>query len=88
MYKILFTWAGVLVALFGTVILFSPPHTFGIGFILLGWMLMWVGVYEETSPRLATIEAWQKQCAEHLAKIEDYEKCTASRLSASEALNI
>jgi hypothetical protein len=69
MYKILFTWSGSLVALCGAVALFFPPHTFGTGLILLGWMLVWIGAYEETSTRLATIEAYQRLCAEHLEKI-------------------
>ena len=71
MHKILFTWPGVLVALFGAVALFFPPHTFGVGLILFGWMLMWIGINEETSTRIATIEEYQRQCAEQLAKIAE-----------------
>lgn len=69
MYKMMFTWSGSLIALFGAILLFFPPHIIGIGLIVFGWLLSSIGIYEETSTRLATMEEYQRQCAEQLAKI-------------------
>jgi hypothetical protein len=74
MYKVFFTWSGLIVALLGVVVLLEPPHTLGIGLILFGWMLMWIGVYESTSTRLASIESYQRQCAETLEKMAQGKK--------------